>query len=576
MLWTQAGPLGLRKQTISRLEGAGGSANVYENDAGVVSFKDLFDFVRRGFLLALAVAVVAATAAFLISRMIESTYRARATVVVSQVNPELRSFGVSLVTAPALDVNAYRTAILSDPLLLEAMTQAGLSELTLQAVDDFRRNGIRVRAEDTRISSLLHIDVENVSPELAAQLANAVAQAVAAWDVNRADQNLRQSILILEEQIAALDAQIAAINAGGEELTQEQQDQLIGLSTLRAQQQTQLSSARALSNSAVGLLEIIQPASIPLRPVSPRPRLNAALAFVLGMFLSYGLLLLRDSLNTRLRSVEDLARTSGLPVLAEFPKQASGARRLPREASSYLRTNVLFATADAYPKIILVTSAQPGEGKTSTALSLAESFARNDHKTLLIDADMRKPTLSKEYHLKPVQHRPLRAYLENLHEHYPAANLGEAGADNLYLIPSYEAAPSPSELLHHGFRQRLDEWRQDYDVIIIDSPPVLPVADALIIAPLCTGTLLAASPEQSDKRQVEAAVATLRRVGVHILGVVATNLVYAKKGSRHGYGYGYGYGYGDEEASAPARTAAMPREAQKNLASLQHPESAER
>ncbi|MDQ3460104.1 MAG: polysaccharide biosynthesis tyrosine autokinase [Deinococcota bacterium] len=526
--------------------------NMDQDNSEVVSFGDLFSFIRRGLLYALAVGLVAAGAAYLISRSIEPSYRARATLLAAQLSPELRSFGVSLVTAPSLDAGTYRAAAVSDPVLVAAMARLGLNDTGQQAVQDFR-DSMGVRSEDTRTSSLLHIDVESSSPEEAAQRANAVTAALLAWDVGRASQNLQRIVLTLEEQIASLDAQMAALAGGADTPSQEQQDQLTGLSTLRAQQQTQLSSARALSNSAVGLLEVLQPAPAPLRPVSPRPLLNAALALVLGVFLTYGLMLLRDALNTRVRSVEDLARLSGLPVLAEFPKQAPGTRRLPREASSYLRTNVLFATADAYPKIILVTSAQPGEGKTSTALSLAESFARNDHKTLIVDADMRKPALSKEYNLNPAQYQPLRAHLENLHQDYAPAKLAGAGSDNLYLIPSFEPAPAPSELLHHGFRQRLDEWRQDYDVIIIDSPPVLPVADALILAPLCTGTLLAASPQGSDRRQVQAAAETLQRVGVRMLGVVATNVAYAKGGGKaNGYGYGYGYGEQEEEGAAAA------------------------
>ena len=204
---------------------------------------------------------------------------------------------------------------------------------------------------------------------------------------------------------------------------------------------------------------------------------------------------MRDALNTRVRDSEDLARVSGLPVLGEFAKQASG-RRLPGERAGYLRTNLLFATT-AEPRVILVTSPQSSEGKSSVALSTAESFARNGFRTLLVDADLRKPVLAGEYGVRPPQ-AGLQDLLENLHEDYRPLEV----SPNLHLVPSFKPAPAPAELLSFGFRERLNEWRERYDVIIIDSAPVLPVADTLVIAPQCSGVLLAASPGSSDQRHV--------------------------------------------------------------------------
>ena len=153
---------------------------------------------------------------------------------------------------------------------------------------------------------------------------------------------------------------------------------------------------------------------IPPSPAAPNPVRNAALAAVLSIFLVYGVLLLRNALDSRLRRVEDVAAL-GLPILAEVPK-VSKSRRLSPEAMSFLRTNLLFAAQEG-PKVFLISSAKGAEGKSSVALNLAESFARNDYRTLLVDADMRKPIIADEYHIDtsgvPGGRKQLQDFLQN-------------------------------------------------------------------------------------------------------------------------------------------------------------------
>lgn len=520
----------------------------------VISFSDLLRFLRQGALWALAVAVLAAVAAYFLSQQLEPRYRTQATVVAAQANQGSADFGATPFVAPMLDVSAYREAALSDPTLRAALDSLGPgasgdlgNEAGPQRLADFR-NSLTVRTEETQTTGLLYLAAEAPTPEAAAARANAVTEALLAWDRGRARDSLETLIRTLEARIGAL-----TLNPTTPDATL--QETRLSRAQLRTELQEQLFYARALREAATGMLSVIQAAPVPLEPVSPRPLLNAALAAILGVFLVYGLLLLREALDTRLRSTDDLAATSGLSVLAEFPRLPGGARRLPREAAGYLRTNLIFATADAHPKLILVTSAQSGEGKSSVALSLAESFARNDYKTLLVDADLRKPVISGEYSLRGREHVSLRTYLENPFATLEPVQVSLSPSQQLHIIPTFEPTPNPTELLSRGFRDVLEVWRSAYDVIVIDSAPLLPVADTLTIAPLCTGTVLTASVEQTDKKQVRAAVAILNRIGVRVLGVVATQV---PKVGRYGsgYGYGYGYGYGETEpASAPREVA---------------------
>lgn len=549
------------------------------------SLRDLLLLLRRGLPFAVAVAVGAAALTYVLSNRITPEYESSATLLASRPNSSLQgTFGVSLVTATVIDVTAYQAAATSGPVLTSAVRSLGIASPSANELRDFERL-TSVRVENAAQSSLIHIAFKNADPVFAATAANAVAQAMLQWDTQRATQNLQTIVETLESQITALDDEIAQLDtsraaaaaavgaaddgdaraaADAEAAARSQYTSAReGVITLRADRTNQLNAARALITSAVGHLEVLEPATPSLEPVSPRPTRNAALAFVLGLFLVYGLVLLRDSLDTRFRGADDLVRVTGLPVLGEFPRMPNGSRLLPREASSYLRTNALFATSSSHPKVILVTSAGQNQGKTSVAASLSESFARNDYRTLLIDGDLRKPRLAEVFGLSAITARAngklvgtTRQLLEDDADDAVPAVVRLDGAE-LHVLPQYEAAPSPTELLSQNFAALLQRFKPHYDVIIIDSPPMLPVADALTMAPHTTGVLFAVSVPETDRRSVAAGIALLERIGVRILGTVATSVEHSgRRGGGDGYGYGYGYGYGAPEQVPPANKPA--------------------
>lgn len=520
-----------------------------------LNFRDLAALVKRGFLVAVLVALAAAAGTWFLSREQPSVYQASSTLILSQPNAELRSFGVSLVTAPAIDANAYRAAALGTPVLREALGLLGNSDATAEQVAAFHKK-ITIRAQDNRISSLLYADVRDTNPVAASEAANAIATALLNWDAQRARRSLQTVIDTLEAQIVSLDSQVAGLEDSADASSQR-----ADLGVLRAQQLVQLNSARALLSSAVGSLEIMEPAWPPLKPIAPSPTRNAALAFVLGIFLTYGVILLRDALDTSIRGASELQRLTGLPVLAEFPKQ-TGLRHLPREAVGYLRTNILFSTANTDPKVILVSSAVAVQGKSSVALSLAQSFARNEHRTLLIDADLRKPVIFGEYGLDRSHSDSLEAFLQNPDDDLKAATVDFGAGVTLDVIPSFKPAKNPSELLSHGFKRFLDKQAQNYDVIIIDSAPILPVPDTLAIAPHVTGIVVAASFLDAERSSVTAALDLLNRLGLRVLGTVITNISKTTTGNLNGYGYGYGYGSSDDTpVKGRPRTVPVPARA---------------
>ncbi len=493
---------------------------------------DILRFIRRGLLLAMLVAVTAGVVAYVSSSRLPQTFRSEAVISAARSN----NSSDNNIVRPLND-SAYRVAATSNTVIIATLEKLGVQNPDQKTINSFIKK-VRITTEGNENwndpSSLIRIAVSNSDSATAALQANTLAEALITWDRDRGRANLLDQVASLQEQTATLTDRIRALQ------TQEAGDSEINPFIQRRNElQEEYYATQALANAAVGSLSSIRPAIAELEPIAPRPVFNTVLAFLLGLFGSYGILLLRNALDMRIRDVDDLTKVVDLPVLASFPKLPSDTRRLPYEATSYLRTNLLFATSDAHPKVIVVTSAREGEGKSSVALSLAESFVRNNYRTLLVDADMRKPVVAGEYRINSLHQTSLETWLKNPYGSNQAASVPINGKYYLYVIPSFQPSAQAAELLSSGFRECLEIWRKEYDVIIIDSAPILQVADTLTIAPLATGTVLVANQQKTDRRQVRAAVDILRRIGVRVPGVIATH-VSRDGGSSTSYGYGYG------------------------------------
>jgi capsular exopolysaccharide synthesis family protein len=208
------------------------------------------------------------------------------------------------------------------------------------------------------------------------------------------------------------------------------------------------------------------------------------------------------------------------------------------EAYRALRTNIQFSTVDDELKVILLTSAQPGEGKSTTAANLAVTYALEDKKVLIIDADLRKPT---QHHIFSKSNRIGLTNL--LAGQYKLSDIiKDTHISNLSIITAGPVSPSPAELLaSNRMNNLLEELKRMFDVILIDSPPTLAVTDAPIIAAKCDGVLLVINAGKVKRDLVRKAKANLDHVKARILGVVLNNQV---KNSAESYYYYY---YGKEE-----------------------------
>ncbi len=301
-------------------------------------------------------------------------------------------------------------------------------------------------------------------------------------------------------------------------------------------------------------ISIVDPAEPPRSPSSPNLLLNLALAALSGLGLGVLAAFVLEALDETLVTPDDVETKIQVPVLGVVPMLPKGVdamsalqdvRSAFSEAYYSLRTALQFSTAEGAPSALLVTSSRPGEGKSTTALAIAENFARVGRRVLLLDLDLRNPSM----------HRLLGA--DNEHGMSEvlsgAADLDAAlqshTSKSLAFIPSGPLPPNPAELLSGSRIQAfLDQARERYDIIIIDGPPVLGLADAPVLAATVGTTVFVIEAKATRRGQARGAMRRLRMGHSKILGVVLTKFD-AKTSNYGGYDYSYDYNYGPSPAN---------------------------
>jgi tyrosine-protein kinase Etk/Wzc len=329
--------------------------------------------------------------------------------------------------------------------------------------------------------------------------------------------------------------------------------------------------ASIAETSEFGYITVMDPATIPEIPVSPKVMQNLILGLLAGLALGAAVVFIRAKTDFRVRTPEDLKKYGFIPLTSIIRITANGsgvgsANGLSKngkpldghlvayhnpfspiaESFRHLRTNIQYAQLDKPLKTILVTSPNPKEGKSTIASNLAITFAQTEQKVLLIDADMRRPKIHSLFGLK--KDPGLTDFL------FGSATLEdvtwEGVLENLSVIAAGTTPPNPAEILGSiKMKKFIETVRLAYDVIIFDSPPVLAVTDAVVLATAVDGALLVVSSDHTHAQSLEKATEALKGIGKTAVGVVLNNFDISKAyggyySSRYGnYGYGYGYYY---------------------------------
>lgn len=301
---------------------------------------------------------------------------------------------------------------------------------------------------------------------------------------------------------------------------------------------------------------VVDPASEPTTPISPQPVRNIGLGLILGLLLGAGVAVLRETLDTSIKSVRQLEALVPAPIIGtisydtdavDTPLISSLDTYAPRaEAFRVLRTNLQFIDPDLERKVFVITSSLPGEGKTTTAVNLALALAEGGEKVVLVEGDLRRPKISEYLRLESavglttvlIGRLPLKDAIQS------------TASEGLAVLTSGSTPPNPAELLKSSSMGALIEsLRESYDIVLIDAPPLLPVTDGALLAAQSDGALLVVRHGKTTTDQISVALDRLEAVGATPVGVIL-NMAPAKGGD--GYGYGYGYGYAPDSPTESA------------------------
>jgi polysaccharide biosynthesis transport protein len=409
-------------------------------------------------------------------------------------------------------------------------------------------------------ADILYFTVEDHDSGRAALLANAYAKEYTVLRAGLDTQSLRQARADILKRIRELNAQGRG-GAYADTLT-EKADQLATLQELQG-------SNAVIAHPADGASQ-----------VAPRPKRDGLIGLALGLVLGLGLAFLRDALDTRIRTGEDVAARLGLPLLARIPEPPRKLQRADElvlfkeptsvraEAFRMLRTNMEFAGLDHDTRSIMITSALEREGKSTTISNLAIVAARSGKRVVLVDLDLRRPRIDKFFNLEGqpgltnvvLGHATLEEATARIAltgdgpPHAPAEGNGHAAVDGILdVIPSGPIPPDPGEFVATTALSRvLESLADSYDLVLVDAPPVLHVGDALTLAPKVSGLLVTTRLPHMRRPILNELARVLETCPTRTLGFVLTGAH-----AEDGYGQGYYYYYSSERRgrgrSAPER-----------------------
>ena len=397
-------------------------------------------------------------------------------------------------------------------------------------------------------NDLVQVSVQSGDPATAAILVDAymesfaeVARERAVGRLDDAAAELQLKISDLELQIDALDDQLTGTELADQRLEADRRvlvDQQAGFK----QTLSQIQVDAALETGGV---QVVRPAFVPVEPTEPNPTRTAMLAVVVGLLLGLGAAFLIDHLDDSVRSPEDVSKIGrDLPVLSIVPTDPPPDDRpiaLSKpddpaiEAYRTLRTNIQFLGLERDMKVVQLTSAVPGEGKTTTASNLAVVLAQTGASVVVVDGDLRKPRIHRVFTTDGT------LGLTNNLVGDPVDLTLTPIAPNLWVIPSGRVPPNPSEMLASRHMAALvAELKARFDYVIIDSAPCLSVSDAVALSQHVDGVVAVVHAGRTSAPQVRKALASLEQVGAPLLGIVL-NRAAAKYAATDGGDYQYGY-----------------------------------
>jgi capsular exopolysaccharide synthesis family protein len=495
--------------------------------------------LRRRWKLVAGVTAVVVVAAVGLTMLRQPVYAARATLLITSTNQ-------TDVFNPQQDpYGAAQRRVATESAVVKSSAVAALVKKELGSAPPVTTSG-------SSDADIITITARDSDPARAQRIANAYANAYV--DAKRtqgidellaASKQVQDQVNTLQQQINALDRQVQNARPDQREAVSESVSQrrsaLLSEQAGFGQTSDQLQVRLALAS---GGASVVGPAVVPTTPVEPRPVRTGTLALFLGVLLGIGGAFVRENFDDRIRNKEELERASdALPVLGVIDAYERGDAlpiTLTEPSSSCaeeyrtLRTAVQFLGLDRRLRTLQVTSPNLGEGKTTTIANLGVALACAGVNVCIVDCDLRRPRLAGLFGLdSKVGFASVLLGQSTLDD---ALQASEELGPFLRILPAGPIPPNPSELLASARMQSVIEaLTERYDIVLIDTPPTLPVADAMVVSRLADAVLLVASVGSTNRRDMHRALELMRNVSAPVIGTVLNR---AKESLRDEYGYG--------------------------------------
>lgn len=511
--------------------------------------------------------VLAAVSAYIASSLSIPIYSASTTLLIDQA--DTTTDYQDIITSERI-ARTYAELMERRTVLRNVATELGVDS---QALEDAI---VDISVTPTRDTQLVTVDVEGTTPQIVTLVANYLP-AVFIEELNTVQtQRFAESKASLELQLNDLRNQIersnVEIDGFGNSRTADEEIRVAQLRDELAQYQSSYTALlskyedlRLAELQATDTITIVEEAEEPEAPIRPRVLVNTLLAAIVGGMLALGVIFLIEYLDDRIRTPQDLQTVIDAPILGTIARMGEGRRRnkglvkrdealitmlQPRHpiAESYrrLRTNLRFSSVNEPLRMLVLTSATPAEGKTTTSANLAATVAQAGHRVALVDADLREPQLHSVFQMS--KGPGLTDAL--LSGGDVSFFLRDTEVPNLRVLTAGGVPPNPAELLGSKPMQRLlEQLQEQFDFVIIDAPPILAVTDAQILAGFTQGVLMVVNTTTTSRGLVASAATALAQVDARLLGVVLNQMT---RSPRSYYYYdAYADYYAEDEGDEP-------------------------
>ncbi len=538
-----------------------------------MELRHYWHLLKKWTWLVLLGALLGGGLAFLVSRNTTPVYQASTVLLVTPGSAQVLDSYSSLIASERL-AQTYAQLLQSGPVLVETRERlAAMSEDDRGHLGSAinATSGFSVSAEPVRDTQLLRVAATGTDPDLIAIAANTLVEVFIEWqaEIQRARYAESKANLADEMEQVQASIQMTEDRIRTLQVAENSTDQLAASELARLQDQLaryrNSYSALLSSYSNIGLAEansgatvtVVSPAVRPTVPILPQVVRSTLLAAAVGAMVAAGVAFLVEYLDDTVKTPEDL-QTTGLGLVAVVQRVSSDSRdstpqvytlsqpkSLAAEAYRTLRTNLQFSSLDTRLRSLVVTSAVATEGKTTTAANLAVVMAQAGRRAVLVDGDLRRPSTHKLFGLSN------RTGLTAALVEDPAALNGylqETDVENLRVMTAGPVPPNPQELLgSQRMEELLHRLEEEADIVVLDTPPALVVADANVLAARADGVLMVVNTGRTRRAAVQQAAEGLTQVGANLMGGVL-NMVETRGGrsSYYQYSYYYSHYYGDQ------------------------------